>query len=98
MKRKFQLEDKEFWIEVISISDLQNYWPFFQSTTASKLKKLLLQTPGLKKIKITSTMPDIYIVLGRLLLRLPYRPFLTFAAQLYEVEEEFDLDWRQCGF
>jgi hypothetical protein len=97
VKRKFELAGREFWIEIISISDLNHLWPLARPVTASTLKKLL-QNSEFKKVSITPTMPDVYVVLGGLLLKIPYRPFLTFAAQLYEVEEEVHLDWRVDGF
>jgi hypothetical protein len=97
MKRKFELAGKEFWIEVISISALNHCWPFAKHISASTLKQLLQQS-DVKQIKITNTMPDVYIVLGSLLLKLPYRPFLTFASQLYEVEDNIKINWLRDGF
>ncbi len=97
MRRKYLLADKELWIEVISIYDL-NFSPIYAtSISASGLKKFLI-TCHSTEVFITSTLPNVYIQVGNCLFVISYRPFLGFLSNLCEIEEFITLNWLTDGF
>ena len=97
MRRKYLLSDKEFWIEVVAFYDLK-YDPIYaKQISASSLKKLFLCN-YIKEICVTSTLPNVYVQTDRHLFMLPYRPFLSFLSDLYELEDSVKFNWLIEGF
>jgi hypothetical protein len=97
VRRKYLLSDKEFWIEVVSLGDLK-YGPVYAMPISATGLKKTLKTTTEREIRITSTLPNVYVEVGNDLYYLSYRPFLSFLAQLSEIEDWVKLDWLVDGF
>ena len=97
MRRKYSLSDKEFWIEIISFSELP-YHPYLAKTiTATGLKKHILAS-HVNEIFVTPTMPNVYIQAKNTLFMMPARPYLSFVSCLFFIDEAFELNWLLDGF
>jgi len=101
MKGRYKCGNVDFVIEVIDADDLR------LSGVAEYIKpsnlKTLAQYEGLQRIYITSTMPDVFVRFVFDNHETPtycvkYRPFLSFAAQLEQIEPSQKLDWKKVGF
>lgn len=98
MRRKYAISDKEFWIEIISFSDLEYHPISAKPISATELKKYIQSRNYVREVFITSTLPNVYVQAGKSLFMISYRPFLSFVSNLYEVEEFVKLNWLVDGF
>lgn len=97
MKKKYLLENKEFWMQVITISELDIPPIYSKQVSASQLKKIVSTTEQ-DTISITSTLPNVYVCINDKLYCIAYRPFLCFISDLCQVEDQLELNWLTHGF
>ena len=97
MRKKYLLADKQFWLEIISLADLCKSPIHAKAISASDLKRRIVNTESIE-VFITSTTPTVYCQIENHLFCVQCRPFLSLLTNLYEIEENIELDWRIDGF
>ena len=104
MKCKYLIDDREIWIEVISLEDPRIDDHCAKSISASALLNMV-KTNQISRILLTSTYPIIYLRMAtpygglRFTYSVKYRLFLSFATNLLSFDDEpEEPDWFRYGF